>query len=125
MLDPAVAKAAAASVAAITRAFDVTFTDLADSDERFRCITLTTPADGPIVGLASNTAAALGIEPKDPYEPHLSLVYGNLHDVARQTLKASVDIALPRTTLIDAISVVTINDDIREWTELGRWSLQP
>lgn len=95
---------------ATTKAFDVTFDTIADSDQRFQCITLRTSAVGPL-------AAVNG--------PHLSLVYASLHEAARRKLKDTIDLPLPHTARFEAVSLVSITDDIREWTEVERRTLEP
>lgn len=95
---------------ATTKAFEVTFTAIVDTEQRFQCITLHTPATGPLAAVTT---------------PHLSLVYATLHDEARRKLKATIDLPLPHSARFDAVSLVSITDDVREWTEVERRTLEP
>ena len=96
--------------------FDVQFVALADSDEKFRCITVTVAPNATLLGLRSG---------ETPYEPHLSLLYGELPDATRAALRAGVDLALPMHTPIDALAVWdTSSDDHAGWSEVRRITLR-
>lgn len=79
--------------------FTVALTALADSDLRFRCITV--------------TAAAPQLHAVA--QPHLSLLYAELGPAERAALRASVELALPMTITVDAIWDVDTSGDVSEW----------
>ncbi|MEY2471272.1 MAG: Cyclic phosphodiesterase-like protein [Actinomycetota bacterium] len=84
-----------------TAPFSVELLHLADSDERFRCITITAARTPPLDGVAA---------------PHLSLLYGELTAQERAALRAAVDLPLPMTIDVDELWVVDTSDDVEKWS---------
>lgn len=100
--------------------FNVTLNAVAHSDERFRCVTLTAEPDPTLLALR---AALPGRPESRPYEPHLSLVYGELDHTTRTGLCAKVDHDLPLRVTIDRVQLVAITDDPSAWPVLRTWTL--
>jgi 2'-5' RNA ligase len=99
-------------------AFSVRLVALADSDERYRCITLTAESDE-LFALRS----AVGGTTSD-YEPHLSLLYAELLASRRAELRKTVDLDLPMTITIDAVALVDTSDNVfTRWTRERTWPL--
>ncbi len=98
--------------------FDVTFVNLADSDERFRCVTVVAAAETPLVEVRNALVATCGAEPT-PYDPHLSLLYAELPSAERATLRDTVTLSLPRTAAVDRVCLVATTDE-----DPGAWSIE-
>jgi hypothetical protein len=94
--------------------FAVTLVGLDDSDARYRCITLTAAPTDELLALRNGAR---------PYEPHLSLLYGELDPVRRRELCGLVDLVLPMTVEIAALALWDISStDHASWFELRRWT---
>jgi hypothetical protein len=93
-----------------TAAFTVDLVALADSDERFRCITIS----------AAPTPALAAVE-----RPHLSLLYAELPAEERAALRASVDLPLPMTIEIAELWRVETSGAVANWQITQRLPLVP
>lgn len=111
-------------LAATTGPFTVELPELVDTDEHFRCIVANVRLDGPLARLHHDACAAFGTA-TEGFEPHVSLVYGDLPPDERARLREHVDLALPGHVRIDAISLVdTEGVDTRDWSTLATWPLR-
>jgi len=111
------------ATAAATLPFSIELTGLATTAAYFRCVVaVVSPRDG-IVSLRSELVRRLGRDSSD-YWPHLSLVYGELGDVAREQLASGVAAKFPAVATIDKICLVdTAGELAPEWPVLATWQL--
>jgi hypothetical protein len=85
--------------------FRVELLHLADSDDRFRCITITAARTPPLDAVEA---------------PHLSLAYGELPPDERAALRATIQLPLPMTIDVDELWVVDTRGDVANWAVLER-----
>ena len=120
-----VAPASDAAIDGVLRSrtpFPVTLVGLADSDARFRCITVTAEREAPLVELHAALADACGVD-GTPYEPHLSLLYAEMRAPERARVRNTVDLPLPRVVTVDAVHLVDTTDEASRWSIQREWVL--
>jgi hypothetical protein len=83
-----------------TAPFTVELVSLTDSDERFRCITITAARTPPLDAVDA---------------PHLSLLYGELPAARRASLRATIDLPLPMTIHVDELWIVDTSGEVENW----------
>lgn len=103
--------------------FEVTLVGLADTAERFRCITVLVVPTSPLTEMRATLVAVCGVDPA-PYQPHLSLLYANLGSAERKDLRDTLVLPLPMAIEIDTVCLVdTTDEDPGRWTVERRWGL--
>ncbi|MBA2607929.1 MAG: 2'-5' RNA ligase family protein [Actinobacteria bacterium] len=111
-------------VASEFESFTVELTHFEDSDQRFRCLTAVARLHGPLVRLHAGLVAALSAEPKG-YEPHLSLLYGELPAPQRAHLRTGLEPELLGMITINALQAVdTSHADYGRWSVEASWPLR-
>lgn len=91
-----------------TEPFTVDLLGLADSDARFRCITITAARTPPLDVID---------------DPHLSLLYGDLPAERRAELRAAITLPLPTTIVVNEVWRVDTSGDVRNWSIEQTWPL--
>ena len=91
-----------------TEPFSVELLALADSDARFRCITITAARTPPLDSIDT---------------PHLSLLYAELPAEERAALRATIDLPLPMTIEVDTLCLIDTSGDVANWETARTWRL--
>lgn len=114
-----------AKTAACTAPFSIELTELANTASYFRCVVAVVRPEGGIVDLHSNLLRGLG-RPTNEYWPHLSLVYAELGESAREKLASEVTAEFPAMVTIEKICIVDTGGELApRWPLLTTWHLGP
>jgi 2'-5' RNA ligase len=111
--------ALAAVLASSLRRFSVRLEVVGGSDAYFRCLYLRAERTGALLAAHAAAARAFGRDPDPGFDPHLSLVYGELGSEARTRLAAEIDPVGEVTFDADRLHVWSTRGPVREWRALG------
>jgi len=116
----------ASGLAAEVPAFDVKLNTLDTGDSFYQCVFLRAEISDALIKarqLADEVFASClkeeGRAPRDPFVPHLSLVYGDLDDAQKQDLTAGLEAALATTYKADTISLWQTTGPPSAWRRVG------
>jgi hypothetical protein len=94
-------------------------------DEHFRCLFFRM-AVAPALRLARSSAALrFGREPDAPFDPHLSLVYGQLDEAVKTDLKRELRTLAPSRFETRRLHVWRTEGPVGEWREVAVFDLGP
>jgi 2'-5' RNA ligase len=111
--------AAAAVLASSLERFSVRLEDVAGSAAHFRCLFVRAARAEPLLSAHAAAARALGREPDPGFDPHLSLVYGELDGRTRSDLARELLSVAPGAFEVDRLHVWRTEGLVREWRALG------
>jgi hypothetical protein len=93
------------------------------TDEPLRCLYLPIGPTFNLLALQALARATLGVDREDPFEPHLSLVYGRLPSSDRIALAREIAAELPGRTRFDTLDVVRTTGPVSRWRRSARFPL--
>ena len=112
-----------AQLAAILRPFDVYLTTLGYADDYFRALFITAAQTEPLME-AHSIAGRIFNQPSDePYQPHLSLLYGQLADSVKEAIIAEIGRDFQRTFPVTRLYLVSTEGEPAEWHTLEEFPI--
>jgi 2'-5' RNA ligase len=113
------ARAAAGAVGCLR----VRLNRVAGRDEHFRCLFLQAVHDEALAAAHAAAARAFGRPPLASFLPHLSLVYGRLAPVQKQTLAVEAGTLLPTEIEVRRLHLWRTDGRASDWRELAAFDL--
>jgi 2'-5' RNA ligase len=112
-----------ADLATRLRPFDVYLTTLGYTNDYFRALFIAVDQTEPLME-AQATARRLFKQSSDqPYQPHLSLLYGHLDNSIKEAIIAEIGRDFRRTFRVTHLYLVSSEGEPAEWRHLGEFSL--
>jgi 2'-5' RNA ligase len=97
--------------------------DLVHSDGYFRAVVVRVKPVAELIELRARALAALGLEGGPPFEPHLSLLYGQLEAGQRETIVREVGRDFPEVFAVGRLDVYSTAGTVDRWSRAARLPL--
>lgn len=97
--------------------------DVVHSDAYFRAVVVRVKPVPELIDLRARALAALGLEGGPPFEPHLSLLYGQLDAGQRETIVREVGRDFPDAFDIRRLDVYSTAGTVDHWSRAARLPL--
>lgn len=92
------------------------------SNERFRCVVIELePRDR--LDMLRRATAEIGVSEQSAYQPHVSVIYGQLPLSTRERMAEKVAKQLPESFAFDCIEIVETSVPVSDWRSIARISL--
>jgi 2'-5' RNA ligase len=111
--------ARARGLAAELEPLSLAFTGLDGIDEHFRCLFFRAELSGALAGAHARAARRFGRAPDPRFDPHLSLVYGDLDAGGRADLRRDLHREIPPPFEARHLHVWRTEGPVGEWRELA------
>lgn len=118
-LDPARTQAVMRRIADRTAPMELAIRGVRHSPVFFESVFLRIEDDRRLQALRGQLCVDLGHRPHRAPAPHVSLVYGELPEDLRRSLRATIDAG--RGLLFDRIALATPGDDALDWLDVSQW----
>ena len=120
-----IVEAAAERIASAMTTLDFQVAGPAQGDEYYRCCFLRLAEHRPLADARQEAISTFRLSPTDPYEPHVSILYGRVSLTDRQAWVATVDLKLPTRLEFDAIELRRTSGPPPAWSRAARFALSP
>lgn len=117
-------EAAMGRLAARVASFDAEVSEPAESSDYYRCCYLRLAPNRELLRARESAVVEVNGFPGEGYEPHVSLVYGDLSEAQRKAWLTYVDGRYPSTLRLDAMEAWNTTGPAWHWSCLARARLQ-